>query len=84
MLDFDFKKLEFKFDGKKFELEYPTIKKINSFRKDLKKPDCDEVEVIVDFLCDLGAEKEIIERLRVSQLNALVEELTSELTLKKN
>lgn len=84
MLDFDFKKLEFKFNGKPYELEYPTIKKINQFRKELKKPEADEVEVIIGFLCDLGAEKEVVESLRISQLNALVEELTSELALKKS
>lgn len=84
MLSFDFKKLEFKFDGNIYELEYPTVKKINQFRKQLKKENADEVDEIIEFLCDLGAKKEVIEKLRITQLNALVEELTSEISLKKS
>jgi hypothetical protein len=84
MLNFDFKKLEFKFNDEQYELEYPTVKKINHFRKELKKKDADEVDVIIAFLCELGAKKEVIESLRVTQLNALIEELTNEQLLKKS
>lgn len=84
MLDFDVKKLVFKFKGEKQEIDYPNVKMINSFRKKLKAEDSDEVECTIDLLCDLGAEREVIEQLRVSQLNSLVEELTSEMADKKN
>lgn len=84
MLDFDYKKLSFKFDGAVYDIEYPTVKKINNFRKELKKDDADEIETIISFLADLGAPKEVVEKFRVSQLNAIVEELTSESSLKKS
>jgi hypothetical protein len=85
MLSFDKKKLSFKFNEEIQEIEYPTVKKINSFRKELKKDGADEVDCTINFLCDLGAKKDVIEALRVSQLNALVEEITQELSdSKKN
>lgn len=85
MLSFDKKKLAFKFNDVVQEIEYPTVKKINQFRKELKKSDADEVDSTISFLCELGASREVIESLRVSQLNALVEELTQELAdTKKN
>lgn len=85
MLDFEKKVLIFKFNGEEQELEYPTVKMINEFRKQLKKQDNDEVDLTIDFICKLGSKKEIIESLRVSQLNKLVEELTQELSdSKKN
>ena len=79
MLSFDSKKLVFKFNGEDQEIEYPTIKKIGMFRKDLQSKDNDEMEVTINFLCNLGAKREVIEALRVSQLNKLVEELTNEM-----
>lgn len=78
MLNFDEAKLEFTFKGKQYSMEYPSIKKLNKFKKQLKKSE-DEIDSTIEFLCDLGAEKEVIEALRVSQLNALVEEITNEL-----
>jgi TRAP-type C4-dicarboxylate transport system substrate-binding protein len=85
MLSFDSKKLVFKFNGKEQEIEYPTVKKVNQFRKELKNKEHDEVETVVNFICSLGAERETIESLRVSQLNKLVEELTNEISdSKKN
>ena len=85
MLNFEVKKLEFKFNGEMQELDYPTVKKINSFRKKLKKEGADEVDETIDLLCDLGAKREVVEGLRIGQLNSLVEELTTELSdSKKN
>ena len=79
MLNFDSKKLEFKFNGEMQEIDYPTIKMINGFRKKLKKDGADEVDETINFICDLGAKREVVENLRLPQLNALVEELTNEL-----
>lgn len=85
MLSFDAKKLEFKFNGEVQEVEYPTVKKVNAFRKKLKEEGSDEIDEVINFLCDLGAKREVVESLRVGQLNALVEELTEELqSSKKN
>lgn len=85
MLKFDRKTLSFTFDGKEYSIEYPTLKKIGEFRKKLKEQDADEVDCTINFLCDLGAEREVIESLRVAQLNQLVDELTLEkLASKKN
>ena len=83
MLDFDLKKLKFKFNGEDNEIEYPTVKKINQFRKALKADGADEVDCTIEFLCELGAKKEVVESLRISQLNALVSELTLEDAKKK-
>jgi len=85
MLTFETKMLSFKFDGEEYEIAYPTLKKIGDFRKKLKAEDSDEVDCTIDFLCDLGAKKSVIEALRVAQLNQLVDELTLEkLASKKN
>lgn len=85
MLSFESKKLVFKFDGEEQEIEYPTIRKISQFRKELQAKETDEVEITIRFLCNLGAKRETIEALRISQLNKLVEELTNEITdSKKN
>lgn len=84
---FDFgneKNVEFKLKGKSYSLRYPTLKDVNKFRKLLKSQEVDEVDASIDFLCNLGGEKEIIESLRISQLNVLVEELTQEISSKKN
>lgn len=83
MLSFDEKKLEFRFKGEVQEIEYPTVKKINSFRKELKKEGTDEVDATISLLVDLGAKKEVVESLRITQLNTLVEELTAELQEEK-
>jgi hypothetical protein len=82
MLNFEVKKLSFKFNGESYEIDYPTIKKVNEFRKKLSSEQ-DEVDVTVDFLVELGAKREVIESLRVSQLSSLVEELTQEIQLSK-
>lgn len=82
MLNFNEKVLNFMFKGVQYEMDYPSIKVLNKFKKQLSKSD-DEIESTIDFLCELGAEKEIIESLRVSQLNALVEEITNELSSSK-
>ena len=77
--------VEFKFNGEVQEIDYPTVRMINGFRKKLKAEGADEVDETINFLCDLGAKKDIVEGLRITQLNALVEELTAELqSSKKN
>jgi hypothetical protein len=84
---FDFsteKKVQFKLNGKEYSLRYPTLKDVNRFRKELKKDQADEVDASINFLCELGGEKEVIEGLRISHLNVLVEELTQEVSSKKN
>lgn len=78
MFDFEEKKLCFKFNGKEQEIDYPTVKMVNKFRKNLKGGS-DEVDETISFLCNLGADKEVVENLRISQLEKLIEELTQEL-----
>lgn len=84
MLNFDVKELCFKFDGKDYKISYPNVKLINNFRKDLAKKGSDEVESTIKFLETLGAKRTVIESLRIDQLNSLVDELTKDISSKKN
>lgn len=84
MLEFIDKKLKFKFKGEQYEIDYPMVKSVNTYRKELKKKGADEVECTINFLVDLGAEREVIENLRIAQLTQLTDELIKESNEKKS
>lgn len=76
MLDFRDECLEFKYNGKEHKLSYPTVGKLKKFQKKTKGNE-DEIDALIEFLCDLGGDKEVIESLSIGAMTTLVEELSS-------
>ena len=83
MLDFFDDKLKFKYNGNEYEVNYPKVIDVKNFQKMLKDGG-EEIECTINFICSLGAPKEVLENLRVWQLNSILESLIEEKSLKKN
>jgi len=74
MLDFSDEVLEFKWKGKVYKLDYPTVKSLKNFQKHQVK-DNENIDHLISFLCDLGGKKEVIESLPAKAITSIVKEL---------
>lgn len=86
MLDFDdHKVIEFKFKGEVHQLEYPSYNVSKKFKDLYQKVDKDELELLIEYIEACGGKREILEQLRLPQLNKLAMELAGEnMEVKKN
>jgi hypothetical protein len=74
MLDFKDEVLQFKYNGEVYELNFPKVKDLKKFQKDYKENE-ESIDVMIDFLVDLGGEREVIENLSAKALKAISEKL---------
>jgi hypothetical protein len=76
-LEFSKKSLEVVFDGKAYNVSFPTIKEANEYAKNFSKADSAEAkdEVLFLFLEKLGLPKEIVEQFYVEQLEQVIDVL---------
>lgn len=76
MLELNNNVLKLKFNGEVFEIKHPTIKQFEIFSKKLIVGDKSEVEIIKEFLIDLGLNSSVVEDFELTHLNAIIEEFT--------
>ena len=75
MIEFNSRKLEFKFDGEINRIDYPTVRQIQAYNKSFKD-NTDEIKVICDFLISLGLKEDVCDKLEIRHLETILKELT--------
>jgi len=74
MLEFDRRVFEFKLDGKKHVVKSPTVRQIEELQK--KSKDAPGLEETIDFLEQLGLDKDVAYSMEPWQLQKVVEEVS--------
>lgn len=75
MLELHKKVLKVKYDGQVLELQYPKVKQVDKLQGRMKK-EGESVELILDFLEELGLKREISEDMQADHVEAIVTSLT--------
>ena len=76
MLEIKSRVLQFKFNDKVQELNYPTVKQLMAYTKKFKSTE-DKVSLICEFLVSLGLSQETCDALEMPNLEMIISELTS-------
>ena len=73
------RKLQFKFEGKDFEINFPTTRQVRDFDQLLKtKEDKDHFDLMIEFLGWLGLDKEIVLDMETGHVKAIIDALTDQ------
>jgi hypothetical protein len=76
MLEFNTRRLKFKFDGQEYGVDYPNVKKVMAFQKSTKGKEETDTEDVFTFLEDLGLERSVMDRLEVGHVTTIMNKLT--------
>jgi hypothetical protein len=73
------RKLQFNFEGKDFEINFPTTRQVRDFDSLLKsKEDKDHFELTVEFLGWLGLDKEVVLDMEPTHIKMIIDSVTDQ------
>ena len=75
MLEFKSKMLEFKFNGDKHSICYPSVMQLRNFSENYDKED-DKIGMIYNLVTELGMDKDVCNQLEIGMLEQILAELT--------
>jgi DNA-directed RNA polymerase subunit N (RpoN/RPB10) len=75
MLEFKRRVLEFKLDDVKHSINYPNVRQTSKFSEEYDESK-NKIDTIINFLDELGFEKDVCESMEVEHLNQILEKLT--------
>jgi len=77
MLEFSRRELQFKLDDVEYNIKFPSVKQMSSYSKAYAES-ADKFDSVIEFLVELGLEKEMCENLELDHLNKIIKVLTEE------
>ncbi len=75
MLEFKRRVLKFNLDDVDYKINYPNVRQVSQFSKEYDES-VDKVDVVINFMDELGFDKEICEQMEMDHLNQILEKLT--------
>ena len=70
------KTLNIKYEGKDYELSFPSVLQTKNFVKNLEKKGNNEIEESIKLITELGLPKDVCEAIDIDQLNMIMEAIT--------
>ena len=72
MIKLQKKVFKFEYDGNVYELKSPSVKDVTKLQERIKK-EGESVDIAIDFLSNLGIDKNICYEMEVDNLNTIIE-----------
>lgn len=75
MLNFKRRVLKFSLDEVDYSINYPNVRQTAKFSAEYEEAK-DKIEIVINFLDDLGFDKKVCESMEMEHLNQILEKLT--------
>lgn len=76
MLEFNSRRLKFKYDGEEHGIDYPNVKQVREFQKKNKDTEEGDTEPVFNFLEGLGLNRDVMDKLEVGHITTIMDKLT--------